>query len=123
MKNLNPTIAVSAALLLSFTPFGFAGSDKVVPPWERGEKRAPRSAIDTRPPAQLPSALRRTAVAAEAFAVERAETTVTRSNGSLERRLIADARSAAEAQVSGLGVRNYFRVGFYQGMLGWIGNG
>ena len=112
MKNLNSTIAITAIVLLSIAPFGLAGSDKVVPPWERGEKRSPRSAIDTRPPAQLPSALRRTAIAAEAFAVERAEIVVTRSNGSLEHRLIADARRAAEAQVSGPGVRNYFRVGF-----------
>ena len=117
MKNLNSTIAISTVLLLSITPFGFAGSGRAVPPWERGEKRAPGSAIDTRPPVQLPSGLRRAAVPAEAIAVERAETTVTRSNGSLERRLIADARRAAEAQVSGPGVRNYFRVGFYRGML------
>ncbi len=117
MKNLDSTIAITAALLFSIAPLGFARSDKVVPPWERGEKRAPRSAIDTRPPAQLPSALRRPTLAAEAFAVEPAEITVIRSNGSLERRLIADGRRAAEAQVSGPGVRNYFRVGFYQGML------
>jgi hypothetical protein len=109
MKRLNLTIAAATALLLSIAPFGLAGSDKIVPPWERGEKRVPGSATATRPPAQLPSTLRRAAIAAEDYALERA--------GSLARRLIADARRAAEAQVSGPGVRNYFRVGFYQGML------
>ena len=111
------TFPIINVLLICLAPLGFAGSDRAVPPWERGEKRAIRAAVDTRPPAELPSGLRRAAVAPEAGAVARTETAVTRSNGNLERRLIVDARRAADIQVSGPGVRNYFRVGFYRGML------
>ena len=91
MKNKNSTIALTTVLLLTLTPLGFAGSDRVVPPWERGEKRATRAAIDTRPGARIPAGLRRAPVEEEPVAAERAES-VTRSNGNLDRRIAADAR-------------------------------
>ena len=47
MKNLNSTIAITAIVLLSIAPFGLAGSDNVVPPWERikGDTMSIRIAI------------------------------------------------------------------------------
>jgi hypothetical protein len=112
----NATIAITA-LLFSIASLGFAGSDTAVPPWKRGEKRARGTAVDTRPPAQLPAGLRRATATAEAGAARGSKTAITRSNGDLERRLVADARRAADERVSSFGVTNYFRVGFHQGML------
>jgi len=111
MKKISTITAT--VLLASIASLGIAGNDRAVPPWERGEMRGSRSAVDTRPPAQLPEGLRR---------VTRSETTVTRSNGNLERRLVADARRVADVQVSGPGVTNYFRVGFYQGLQDALNN-
>ncbi len=108
-----PTIALITVALLSVASLAFADDDRAVPPWERGEKRRDRAAVDTRPNAQLPGGLRRAPAAVERAAT-RAEIAAT--SGTLERRLVADARRAAEAQVAGPGIRNYFRVGFHQGM-------
>ena len=114
MKN-KPTLAIITVVLLLITPFALADGDPPVPPWERGQKRAHLAAVDTRPPAELPSGLHRAETSPAPDAHARVE--ALRSNGNLERRLIEDARRAAMRQVAGPGVRNYFRVGFYQGML------
>ena len=115
MKNPKSKAIITAALLFLVAPLGFASGDTSVAPWERGQKRAPRAAIETRPGKQLPSALRREVVPADT--AESSRSAVSRSSGSVDRRLIADARRIADEQVSGPGVRNYFRVGFYHAML------
>ncbi len=111
----DPTIALITVALLSVASLVFANEDTPVPPWERGESRRDRAAVDTRPSAQLPNGLRRASVAAAGRAANRTESVATQ--GDLQRRIVADARRAAEAQVNGPGIRNYFRVGFHQGML------
>ena len=118
MKNLASTFASTFLLLVALAPAGSADDVKVVSPWERGEKRAPRAAITTRPPAELPQELRRVHSALgkkDAMAIPRGATT--RAASGLERRLITAARSAAAEQVEGPGMRNYFRVGFRHGVL------
>jgi hypothetical protein len=122
MKTLESIAALTAVLLISIAPAGFASGGDVVAPWERGQRRTRTTARDTRPPKQLPATLRRAAEPVPAVPVKPLRGSVTRSSGSLERRLIADARRAAEQQVSGPGKRNYFRVGFYYGMLDALGD-
>jgi hypothetical protein len=108
MKNIANILTWTTLLLLAAVPHAFGDDERVTAPWKRGVKRVPRTAIDTRPPAELPSTLRRSAPGAEKTA---------RDLTGLERRVVSDAREFADEAADRRGRRSYFRVGFRQGLL------